>query len=355
MHEQFKVTHISEAEIRPATRELPTRDAERYGTKPISLIEVTEYIQRKIELTKKFNPAEQYNTKRGVRNLLIPGKDYGELPSFGAQSAHEIIATLPEGARVLDVGCGAAKLEQGIRSEVNARISLYGVDLHRQQGQEALDGFALADIQSDRLMSAPFDVIVSSALMYHLEDPWGAFMNMSGLLKKGGILMASTFARVISNDKWSDDFRPENKDGTFNTLCAAAVDDFSYFRGKSIRDVSGGLVCPAEVIQILNDQNEGKFVLEYHTASIENPGARDNGGSVSAQVFSDNGLLDLSCLFYATSEERHRRNEEKKRSLTYIIARNSEEATMLRQQGYFSVSDRILGDISQQESSVSVG
>jgi 2-polyprenyl-3-methyl-5-hydroxy-6-metoxy-1,4-benzoquinol methylase len=102
-------------------------------------------------------------------------------------------ALMPEGARVLDVGCGTGsvtvvanrgKANQVLAIEPDAHRSVVA----RDRGIEVVCGFLNEEFMAQR---GPFDVIVFSDVLEHLPSPDDMLKLAISGLKPGGIILAS--------------------------------------------------------------------------------------------------------------------------------------------------------------------
>ena len=103
-----------------------------------------------------------------------------------------IEALCPEGARVLDVGCGVGVLLDRLRRTRDARV--YGVDLSPAAvtllGSRGIGGAAAA---AGALPFAPdtFDVVMATELLEHLADPAAAMHELVRCVRPGGRLIVT--------------------------------------------------------------------------------------------------------------------------------------------------------------------
>jgi ubiquinone/menaquinone biosynthesis C-methylase UbiE len=100
----------------------------------------------------------------------------------------------PEGARVLDIGCGFGDTTQAIARQVGAKGAAFGVDCAanfvaaaEQEAKHAGAGasFFVADVQGDDLRG-PYDFLFARFGTMFFNLPGAALRNMRGALKPGG-------------------------------------------------------------------------------------------------------------------------------------------------------------------------
>ncbi len=107
-------------------------------------------------------------------------------------------ADFPDGACVLDAGCGPGLVSKGL---LNAGFRVVGVDLSRQMIERARRRCAdkgdkaqflqvsVFDASLDRL--APFDAAISRYVLHHIIEPGKFLARQVALLRPGGVLVAS--------------------------------------------------------------------------------------------------------------------------------------------------------------------
>jgi imidazolonepropionase-like amidohydrolase len=103
---------------------------------------------------------------------------------------------LPDGARVLDLGCGAGL---PVVQELAERFEVTGVDISRRQIELARQNvrsatFLQADVSAVRFPAASFGAVVSFHMLGHLpRDEHGPlFRSIASWLRPGGLFVAST-------------------------------------------------------------------------------------------------------------------------------------------------------------------
>jgi 2-polyprenyl-6-hydroxyphenyl methylase/3-demethylubiquinone-9 3-methyltransferase len=118
-------------------------------------------------------------------------------PAFRRRAAWLLaqLQGLPTGARVLDVGCG-----QGFYLPLYAELGLVatGVEMDpvpraEAERKAAALGFDVLDAPAERLplTDASYDAVVMSEVLEHLPDPTVALVEVSRVLKPGGLLLAT--------------------------------------------------------------------------------------------------------------------------------------------------------------------
>jgi len=102
-----------------------------------------------------------------------------------------IVAAVPPGARVLDVGCGEGILTRELAARAG---SVLGIDVDaasieraRATTTERNVDYVCADVMRHPLAVANFDAVVSVATLHHLGTEAG-LMRLSELVRPGGVL-----------------------------------------------------------------------------------------------------------------------------------------------------------------------
>ncbi len=104
-----------------------------------------------------------------------------------------ISALVPQGSRVLDVGCGTGALSVVLR-DVN-RAEVKGIEpdvaraaLARERGLDVVTG-VLAPALLDTL--GTFDVVIYADVLEHLPDPLGELVKVAPFVRPGGVVIVS--------------------------------------------------------------------------------------------------------------------------------------------------------------------
>ena len=116
---------------------------------------------------------------------------------------------LSTGMRCLDVGCGPGSVMESMGEIVGATGRVTGIDADAAIGTEALQqlrangpdiyGFVAADITKiDTVTDAPFDLVFSRLLLFHLADPKDAIKRLWSWVRPGGVLCVMDYDNIGS-------------------------------------------------------------------------------------------------------------------------------------------------------------
>ena len=120
--------------------------------------------------------------------------DHYFVPEAGNSSWSNMYHYIPEGARVLDVGCSTGNFGQAL--EQLKGCTVVGVDLNEEDILEANERITAAyvfDITGPGAVEllGTFDVVVFADVIEHLPDPRAALRAVHALLGNGGIVVYS--------------------------------------------------------------------------------------------------------------------------------------------------------------------
>lgn len=118
------------------------------------------------------------------------------LGSFFGPIAADIAAAAPDGARVLEVGCGPGHLS--IRLARQHGLDVTGLDLdpamieraranadRSEDGDERWPSFLIGDVAALPLPDESFDLVVSTMSMHHWADPTAGMAEIDRVLRPG--------------------------------------------------------------------------------------------------------------------------------------------------------------------------
>ncbi len=154
-------------------------------------------------------PANEVSARHAVAAADVR-RDYEPLAAtfeerwrrFHAATRNWVLANwpeaLPEGARILDIGCGVGGFLAAL-AERQPGLSLYGADIvpamiGRARRLAPTAALAVADAQHPPFAPSSFDAIVSLNILHHLEDPNAHLAALASLCRPGGTIIVSTFA-----------------------------------------------------------------------------------------------------------------------------------------------------------------
>ncbi len=144
---------------------------------------------------------EQYGTgeKLDVRSYLH--RTYGT----ASESIAEFEAGLidwPEGADVLECGCGTGRFWDSQVPPMSVRLTLTDLSdgmVSEARGRVAGNGYAVVetrqcDVQTLPFDDASFDIVIANHMLYHVPDPDLAVSELARVLRPDGVLLAATNA-----------------------------------------------------------------------------------------------------------------------------------------------------------------
>ncbi len=116
-------------------------------------------------------------------------------------------ANIHQGARVLDIGCGAGGSTFAVAALVDAHGAVDGIDISapllaaaRADSRMAPNvHFILADAQTQAFDPDAYDLVLSRFGMMFFDDPVTAFTNMAGSLASGGKMVFATWGSIAQN------------------------------------------------------------------------------------------------------------------------------------------------------------
>jgi 2-polyprenyl-3-methyl-5-hydroxy-6-metoxy-1,4-benzoquinol methylase len=140
------------------------------------------------------------------------------------------IAALPDGARVLDVGCGRGGFLELMERE-NPRIATIGIDLGSPPDYLAQGGMLRGSALSLPFADGSFDVVTCAHVIEHLHDPVACVRELVRVCRPGGAIYIETPSpraawMPLFNVFWDDPthVRPYSRTGLERLLEIAGAD-----------------------------------------------------------------------------------------------------------------------------------
>lgn len=137
--------------------------------------------------------AQQYIYGRGseaeYKRLVWQGARYAEETRTSFQKA-----SIGEGMRVLDVGCGVGEVSRIVAELVGPKGNVVGIDVDPGALEFARNNVPAANVEFrcstiDELSApASFDAVVGRFILMHLQDPAAALRKLSSHVCPGGIV-----------------------------------------------------------------------------------------------------------------------------------------------------------------------
>src|SRR6266851_2268425 len=130
---------------------------------------------------------------RGLSTAPVSALRYDSRSSNPYESSGLLMSMIPEGARVLDIGCGTGSITSMIRDLRHADV--IGIEPHRERAKKAEDkgitvinGIYTADISKKY---GTFDVILFADILEHLDNPIELLEQTKSALATNGRVLAS--------------------------------------------------------------------------------------------------------------------------------------------------------------------
>ena len=127
---------------------------------------------------------------------------YGKNIIFNPERLHPLnidrqsLAFIRVGTRVLDIGCATGFMGNYLKKKKNCEV--VGVEIAKEEADQArkvLDQVVTGDIEEVSVLNkieGRFDVILMSAVVEHLKDPWKTLNNLKRFFTKNGFLIITT-------------------------------------------------------------------------------------------------------------------------------------------------------------------
>jgi len=119
---------------------------------------------------------------------------------------------IPQGAAVLEVGCGTAQLTNFLGMHYNRRVFGSDMCLHSLRLAKSFQsrcriknaGFVQMNLFRPAFKPESFDLVISNGVLHHTADPYGAFKSISRLVKPNGIIIIGLYNKI---GRLTTDFR----------------------------------------------------------------------------------------------------------------------------------------------------
>jgi len=129
---------------------------------------------------------------------------YGKNQSFNPQKFHPLnidrqsVSFVPDSSSVLEIGCATGSMGACLRRKKNCFV--VGVEERKEEAKEAkkqLQKIIRGNIEEEKTFQqirkcGEFEVVLASAVVEHLSDPWRALHRWKTFLKRDGILIVTT-------------------------------------------------------------------------------------------------------------------------------------------------------------------
>jgi SAM-dependent methyltransferase len=111
---------------------------------------------------------------------------------------------IPQGAFVLEVGCGTGQLTNFLGMHYNRRVFGSDMCLHSLRLAQGFRdrcgiknaGFAQMNLFRPAFKDQAFDLVISNGVLHHTADPLGAFQSISKLVKPGGFIIIGLYNKI---------------------------------------------------------------------------------------------------------------------------------------------------------------
>ena len=111
---------------------------------------------------------------------------------------------IPQGALVLEVGCGTGQLTNFLGMHYNRCVFGSDMCLHSLRLAQGFRdrcgirnaGFTQMNLFRPAFKEEAFDLVVTNGVLHHTADPFGAFQSTSRLVKPGGFIIVGLYNKV---------------------------------------------------------------------------------------------------------------------------------------------------------------
>ena len=140
---------------------------------------------------------DNISLKEDTRGFTSEEVSADRYPSFrlNPQEIHQMaFQTIPQGARVLDVGCGAGEVSVALRDQLNCTV--LGIEPNKERAQSAQEnGIEIISsyLTEDSIRRLePFDIVTFLDVLEHVSDPVELLNTALPALKPEGRIIVST-------------------------------------------------------------------------------------------------------------------------------------------------------------------
>ena len=156
---------------------------------------------------------EQYATSKGL-NVRLLFHDMYSTNKLGYGNWLISKYEIPNGSRVLELGCGTGSLWMGRDEIINRCEKLILTDLSEGMIETAKKNlgdrnnieYRIEDIQKLDFKDKSFDIVVANSMLYHVPDIKKALEEVRRVLKDGGVFYCSTYGENNFTDKLAEWF-----------------------------------------------------------------------------------------------------------------------------------------------------
>ena len=124
---------------------------------------------------------------------------------YHASTVEPMFCEIPEGSRVLDIGCNSGEFMKLLKDAKNCDV--YGIDMSEVAIKEAKKKglkAQIADAENLPFSAKRFDVVIMREVLVHIHDPQKAIQEVRRVLKDKGVFLGSTPHANLERFLWDD-------------------------------------------------------------------------------------------------------------------------------------------------------
>ncbi len=186
---------------------------------------------------------EQYANSKGLSTRI----SFHELYSTNKQGYGNWIVSnyeIPEGARVLEIGCGTGVSWLGHEDLIDKCEKFYFTDFSEGMletikgnlGERANVEYMQADIQNLPFDDKSFDIVIANAMLYHVPDLAKGISEVRRVLRDGGTFYCSTYGESGFTEELANWFKLEGDD--FKPNHNFTMDNGADHLGKAFTEIT---------------------------------------------------------------------------------------------------------------------